>query len=166
VHAVGSFDDAFGVMVHALKYDGYRELAAPLGRLVAERIGNAERTAVIAVPTSPKKKRKRGYGHAEEIGCACAAVLGLPWIPDAITLTRNVADQTRLNAVQRKANMAGAFAIREGLSLTDARVLVVDDVLTTGSTLGEAGRVLRESGAQSVTGAVVALNLSMQMPRG
>lgn len=165
VHAVGAFDDAFGIMVHALKYDGYRGLAGPLGRLIAERITNKEYTAVIAVPTSPKKKRKRGYGHAEEIGIACAAALGLPWIPDAIQLTRKVADQTRLNASERKANMAGAFAVRPNLSFTDARVLVVDDVLTTGSTLGEAGRVLQEAGAKSVTGAVVALNLSMQMRR-
>lgn len=163
VHAVGSFDDAFGVMVHALKYDGYRGLARPLGRLLAERVACKEYTAVIAVPTSAKKKRKRGYGHAEEIGIACAAALGLPWIPDAIQLTRKVADQTRLNASERKANMAGAFAVHEGMSFTDARVLVVDDVLTTGSTLGEAGRVLQEAGAQSVTGAVIALNLSMQM---
>lgn len=163
VHAVGSFDGAFGVMVHALKYDGYRGLAGPLGRLIAARIRGQKYTAVIAVPTSPKKKRKRGYGHAEEIGIACAAALGLPWIPEAIQLTRKVADQTRLNATERKANMAGAFVLRQGLSFTDAHVLVVDDVLTTGSTLAEAGRVLQEAGAESVTGAVVALNLSMQM---
>ncbi len=162
VYAVGSFDDAFGVMVHALKYDGYRGLAGPLGRLIAARNTCREYTSVIAVPTSAKKKRKRGYGHAEEIGVACAAALGLQWIPDAIQLTRNVADQTRLNASERKANLAGAFTVRERLSFTDARVLVVDDVLTTGSTLGEAGRVLQEAGAKSVTGAVVALNLSMQ----
>jgi predicted amidophosphoribosyltransferase len=129
---------------------------------MADRIATKNFTAIVAVPTSAKKKRKRGYGHAEEIGKACAEALGCTWIPDAIVLTRSVADQTRLNAVQRKANMTGAFALRDGLSLTDAEVLVVDDVLTTGATLGEAGRVLQAAGARAISGGVVALNLSMQ----
>lgn len=165
VQAVGAFDGAFGVMVHALKYDNHRDLAAPLGKLMADRIASRNFTAVMAVPTSAKKKRKRGYGHAEEIGRACAEALGCTWLADAIVLTRSVADQTRLNAAQRKTNMTGAFAIREGLSLIDSDVLVVDDVLTTGATLGEAGRVLRAAGARTIAGAVVALNLSMQMRR-
>lgn len=162
VHAVGSFDGAFGVMAHALKYDGYRGIAAPLGKLMAERITSGKFTAVVAVPTSAKKKRKCGYGHAEEIGKACAEALECAWVSDAIVFTRSVADQTRLNATQRKANLAGAFALRKGLSFIDADVLIVDDVLTTGATLSEAGRVLRAAGAKSIAGAVVALNLSMQ----
>lgn len=162
VYAVGAFDGAFGVMVHALKYDSFREVAEPLGKLMADRVATRDFTTIVAVPTSAKKKRKRGYGHAEEIGRACAEALGCTWIPDAFVLTRRVADQTRLNAAQRRANMTGAFAIREGLSFVDAEVLVVDDVLTTGATLGEAGRVLRTAGAKAISGAVVALNLSMQ----
>lgn len=162
VHAVGGFDDAFGVMVHALKYDGYRELASPLGRLLADRIGVASFTSVVAVPTSSKKKRKRGYGHAEEIASACAEALSIPFLADALSFTRPVADQTRLNAVERKANLNGALVIRAGITVTDADVLVIDDVMTTGATMGEAGRALKAAGAKSVTGAIIALNLSKQ----
>lgn len=162
VYAVGGFDDAFGTMVHALKYDGRRDLAPPLGRLIADRIGAATFTAVVAVPTSPKKKRKRGYGHAEEIASACADALGVPLHAGALTFTRSVADQTRLNASQRKANLNGALVVREGLALTDADLLVIDDVMTTGATMGEAGRALKAAGAKSVTGAIIALNLSKQ----
>lgn len=162
VHAVGGFDDAFGGMVHALKYDGYRELAQPLGQLLAERITSGKYSLVASVPTSPKKKRKRGYGHAEEIALACARALGVEFAPDALQFTRDVADQTKLNARQRKENLSGAFVARHGLSLADADVLVVDDVMTTGATMREAGRAFKASGAKSVTGAIIALNLNQQ----
>ena len=162
VYAVGGFDNAFGTMVHALKYDGYRELAKPLGNLLAGRITPAALSAIVAVPTSPKKRRKRGYGHAEEIASSCAESLGVPCIPDALQFTRSVADQTKLSAKQRKANLKGALVVRDGLSLTDSAVLVVDDVMTTGATMGEAGRALKAAGALSVTGAIIALNLSNQ----
>lgn len=162
VHAVGGFDDAFGVMVHALKYDGYRDLARPLGQLLADRIGGIAISTVVAVPTSPKKKRKRGYGHAEEIADACAEALGIVRTTDALQFTRSVADQTKLNARQRKANLKGAFAVRDGLSFEGRDVLVIDDVMTTGATMTEAGRALKAAGAKSVIGAIIALNLSMQ----
>lgn len=163
IHAVGGFDDAFGVMVHALKYDGYRGLARPLGQLLAERIGASSFSAVVAVPTSPKKKRKRGYGHAEEVASTCAESLGVRFAPNALQFTRTVADQTKLSARQRKANLSGAFVVRCGLSFDGADVLVIDDVLTTGATMSEAGRALKAAGAKTVTGAIVALNLSKQV---
>lgn len=162
VYAVGGFDNAFGVMVHALKYDGYRELAKPLGQLLADRIGADTFTSVVAIPTSPRKKRKRGYGHAEEIARACANALGISLTLDALQFTRTVADQTKLNAKQRKANLSGALVVRDGLSLGEADVLVIDDVMTTGATMSEAGRALKAAGAKSVTGAIIALNLSKQ----
>jgi predicted amidophosphoribosyltransferase len=162
VYPVGGFDNAFGVLVHALKYDGYRELAKPLGRVLADRIAPTTFSSVVAVPTSPKKRRKRGYGHAEEIANSCADALGVPFIPDALKFTRPVADQTKLSAKERQANLRGALVVCDGLSLNDASVLVVDDVMTTGATMGEAGRALKAAGAMSVTGAIIALNLSNQ----
>lgn len=162
VHAVGAFDGAFGTMVHALKYDGCRDLAEPMGRLLADRVGYTP-TAVVAVPTAPSKRRKRGFGHAEEIARACADELGARLIPGALEFTRRVADQTKLGASRRKANMNGAFRAREGLNLDGMDILVVDDVYTTGATLGEAARALKEAGAGQISGGVIALNLSMQL---
>lgn len=162
VYPVGGFDNALGVLVHALKYDGYRELAKPLGRVLADRIAPSDFSTVVAVPTSPKKRRKRGYGHAEEIASSCAEALGVPFVPDALQFTRTVADQTKLSAKERQANLRGALEVRNGLSLHGAAVVVVDDVMTTGATMGEAGRALKAAGAVSVTGAIIALNLSNQ----
>lgn len=162
LHALGAFDGAFGVMVHALKYDGFRDLANPLGNLLSERVPHGDFDFVVAVPTSLPKKRKRGFGHAEEIAMACAAGAGSIYLPDAIRFTRKVADQTRLNSEARKRNLHGALAVREDARLTDKRVLIIDDVLTTGATMHEAARAVKLAGAASIAGAVVALNLSMQ----
>lgn len=162
VYALGAFDGAFGVLAHALKYDGFRDLAKPLGMHLADRLPQDTSLVIVAVPTSPRKKRKRGFGHAEEIASACADAANLAWAPEAIRFTRPVADQTRLNGAERQANLKGAFAVRNGLSLEGLHVLVVDDVMTTGATMREAARAVRVAGAAAVTGAVIALNLSMQ----
>ena len=163
VYALGAFDGAFGVLAHALKYDGFRDLAKPVGMHLADRLPQDSPLMIVAVPTSPRKKRKRGFGHAEEIACACAAAANLNWAPGAILFTRPVADQTRLNAAERHANLKGAFAVRDGLSLEGLHVLVVDDVMTTGATMREAARAVKVAGAAMVSGAVIALNLSMQV---
>jgi ComF family protein len=162
VYALGSFDGAFGTLAHALKYDGFRELAVLLGMHLADHVAESGATTIVAVPTSPRKRRKRGYGHAEDIAAACARAAGLPCIPDALQFTRTVADQTRLNASERHANLKGALAIRQGLSLDGLHVLIVDDVMTTGATMREAARAVKAAGAGFVIGAVIALNLSMQ----
>jgi ComF family protein len=162
VHALGAFDGAFGVMVHALKYDGFRDLAKPLGTLLAGTLHDGQIDVIVAVPTSARKKRKRGFGHAEEIASACGQETRVRSIPDALRFTRAVADQTKLNAAKRKANLRGAFAVRDGISLDGSRVLIVDDVLTTGATMCEAARAIKAAGAATVSGGIVALNLSMQ----
>jgi ComF family protein len=162
IYALGTFDGAFGVLAHALKYDGFRDLAKPLGMHLADRLTGSDAVTVVAVPTSPRKRRKRGFGHAEEIAAACAHAANLSWNPDAIYFTRPVADQTKLNAAERHANLKGAFAVRESLALDGLHVLVVDDVMTTGATMREAARAVKLAGAVTVTGAVIALNLSMQ----
>lgn len=162
IRALGAFDSAFGIMAHALKYDGFRGLARSLGGLLAERLADVPVDLVVPIPTAPHKRRKRGFGHAEELAEACAANLGLVCGADTLRFTRRVADQTRLNAAQRRANLHGALAVRADRSLDGARVLIVDDVLTTGATMREAARALKAVGAAHLLGAVVALNLNAQ----
>ncbi len=162
IFALASFDGAFGRLVHALKYDGYRELGAHLGRLLAERLPSESPAILTSVPTSTAKRRKRGYGHAELIGEACSKAAAYPWKAGLLTFTRKVADQTRLSASQRKANMMGAFTVPGEVDLSDVDVLVIDDVYTTGATMREAGRALIAAGARSVAAAVVVVNLSKQ----
>jgi len=160
VVALGAYDFALGVVVHALKYEGLQAVAAPLGQMLAERVRAAVQcSAVVPVPTARRKRRERGFGHAELIAGHLAQQLETPHFDDAIRFARRVADQTRLSPAQRRANMHEAFAVRPGAGIKGKDVLVVDDVMTTGATITEAARALLAAGAATVTGAIVALNL-------
>lgn len=160
--ALGCFDDGWGRLVHAIKYDGYRSVTRPLGELLASRLVGGRYDVIIPVPTTLAKSRKRGFGHAEDIARVCATVTNIPCLVDGFTFTRAVADQTRLNAAQRALNLHEAFRVTQPGLVVNKRVLIVDDVMTTGATMLEAGRALTEAGAQHIAGAVVALNLHIQ----
>jgi ComF family protein len=160
VTALGPYDDALGAVVRALKYDGLRAVAAPLGRLMAARLLTDRKfDAVVSVPTAAHKRRERGFGHAELIAANVARTLEVPFLDRALRLTRRIADQTRLSPARRRANVRGAFALKEGLDPAGRCILLVDDVMTTGATLQEGARVLAAAHAASVHGAVVALNV-------
>lgn len=165
VLALGAYDDALGSAVGALKYNGSRALARPLARQLADCFAKPVAfDVVVAVPTGKEKRRRNGFGHAEEIGAALAEFLGVPFAARGLVQTRRLRDQTRLTAEERRRNLSGAFASPGPDGIADRTVLVVDDVMTTGATLEEAGRALTEAGARHVAGAVVALNLGGRLP--
>jgi ComF family protein len=115
--------------------------------------------AIVAVPTAPHRRRERGFGHAELLAEHLASWSGLPLLPDALGFTRRVADQTRLHGDERKTNLDGAFKSLDPAAVQEKSILIVDDVMTTGTTMAEAGRTLLGAGAATVHGAIVALNL-------
>ena len=134
-------------VVHALKYAGYRpvveRLMAPLmaGSLEGERFD-----AVVPVPLHRTRLAKRGFNQAEVIGRAVADRIGAPFL-DTLRAVRGTRDQVELTAASRRQNVAGAFEARGPVA---GRVLVVDDVMTTGATLDECARVLKKTGAGEV----------------
>lgn len=133
--------------VHALKYAGHRPVVervmAPLmaGCLEGERFD-----AVVAVPLHRARLAKRGFNQAEVIGRAVAGRIGAPFL-DKLRAVRGTRDQVELTAASRRENVAGAFEARGPIA---GRVLLVDDVMTTGATLDECARVLKTSGAGEV----------------
>jgi len=102
--------------------------------------------AVCYVPLHPKRRRLRGFDQAELLAKRIAQALGVPFIAGA-SRTRDTKTQTKLNRAERKENMQGAFAPGARLS---GRVLLIDDVLTTGSTAAACAQALVQSGAGSV----------------
>ena len=160
VSALGLFDPAWRALVHGLKYSGFRGLARPMARQLSHRLNAPpEIDAVAAVPTDPQKRRERGFGHAELIAEYLAGYIQRPFLPNALGFTRRVADQTRLRGAERKANLKDAFKSLGEPMVQGKSILVVDDVMTTGATMTEAGRALLEAGASNVCGAVICLNL-------
>ena len=160
VRALGLFDPAWRALVHGLKYNGFRSLARPLAEQLSHALDALPAIdAIVAVPTDPRKRRERGFGHAELIAEHIADCSQCAFLPDALGFTRRVADQTRLRGAERKANLKDAFKALGEPVLKGKSILIVDDVMTTGATMTEAGRALLEAGASNVCGAIIALNL-------
>ncbi len=135
-------------IVHALKYRGYTKvverLAAPL---MAEALaGEGPYEAVVPVPLHPSRRRKRGFNQAELLARGVARPLGAP-VVGALRAVRRTRDQVELSAAERRANVAGAFSAEGRLR---GRVLLVDDVFTTGATMSACAGALLEAGAGEV----------------
>jgi ComF family protein len=132
--------------------------ACLLGALLAEAAARAPGPApeaLVPVPLHPARLRARGFNPAAELAAPLARALGLPHARLLLERVRDTPSQTGLSRSQRRRNVAGAFRVRPGAHVP-ARVWLVDDVATTGSTLEEAARTLRRAGAGHIVGVCVA----------
>ncbi|MEX2610357.1 MAG: double zinc ribbon domain-containing protein [Gemmatimonadota bacterium] len=143
-------------LVHQLKYRGWPALAGPMGARMAAVVlpGDvlAELAGVVAVPTTPARRRARGYNQAGELARSVAEHLEKPLL-DVMERTPSARSQTGLQPAARGANVAGAFRVRRGGRgrVAAAHLLLVDDILTTGATAIECARALVDAGARCVT---------------
>lgn len=147
--------------LHDLKYAGERRLAEPLGRAVARRWRRVGVGAdlVVPVPVHANRERQRGYDQAALIAAVAARELRLP-VARALERGRATIAQFELGRDQRAANVAGAFRVRDGAEAAAAVrgrwILLVDDVVTTGSTLAACATALERAGAAAVSAITVA----------
>jgi ComF family protein len=140
--------------IHQFKYNDLRCLAVPLAELMSRgwsTLFPQDRvvSVIVPVPLHPARERKRGYNQAALLARELAPMLGLPMVGDVLVRTKATTPQVGLSPEERRANVRGAFACI-GRSLDGARVLLVDDVYTTGSTMEAAALALREGGVHSV----------------
>ena len=142
-------------VVHQFKYRRVRRLAQPLGRLMAGHLAARPIAidAVLPVPLHPQRLAERGFNQAEALAQEVAQALGRPLVR-GLERTRATGQQAHLDARQRADNVRGAFCWRA--AAPPGRLLIVDDVLTTGATIGACAEALREAGAESVYGLALA----------
>ncbi len=146
--AIGAYDGALRAIIHALKYEGRRSLARPLGHLMRARGADILDgvTCVIPVPLHPSRRRHRGFNQAADL----ARHVGIP-VESALRRIRATPTQTGLPAARRHRNMREAFAVTRAARDLDGRIVVlIDDVSTTGATLEACARVLKEAGVGEV----------------
>ncbi len=144
-------------LVHAFKFRGSTTAARAAGRSMAAALAlHPELSgfdALTAVPIHPRRERERGYNQAEILAREVAAATGLPLL-DALERSRAAAPAWRLGRVERRAELAGAYAPRAGASalIAGKRVLIIDDVAATGTTFEECAKSLRAAGVADAAG--------------
>lgn len=153
-----AFDGVIRQSIYQFKYGHFKELAAPLGRLLA---GYLERESLgvevlVPVPLHSSRLRERGYNQSALLAVEMGKRSGLPVAGDSLVRLRPTKPQVNTaGAAERQRNLAGAFGCRDR-SLAGKRVLLVDDVCTTGATLSACAIALREAGASLVWGLALA----------
>lgn len=141
-------------MIHRLKYNRERWLAPLLANwmvecLADERLAGQELHALIPVPLHPLREREREFNQSTLLAESLSRRSGLPVRP-WLRRIRYTETQTHFDRQHRLGNLSGAFALHPSARPTDKKLLLVDDVFTTGSTLDECARVLLEHGAAAV----------------
>jgi ComF family protein len=154
--AYGAYEGALRDLLHVFKYQGIRSASPLLGRFLSQAMTGAGITGpllVVPVPLAPGKQRTRGFNQAAAIARAFMRLQHVGSIQlEAASLVRvrETVSQTGLTRHQRQANLRGAFAVTKPETFRGKKILLVDDVMTTGATAGECARVLLRAGASEV----------------
>lgn len=153
--------------IRRFKYHGVKSLAEPLGQLVFRRlkmkdaglkdIGYPSGAIIIPIPLSRKRLRRRGYNQSELMGKFLSDKLSVNMRTDVLYKIKETISQVEIkDRNKRLENLRGAFEVKNPDAIKNKTVILIDDIVTTGATMKEASRVLKNAGAKNVIGLVVA----------
>jgi ComF family protein len=147
-------------LVHEFKYGHHRHLRYPLAGWLGEamsdpRLRGLHFDLIVPVPLHPARERERGFNQATLLAELLSGQTGVPLRP-VLERIRFTSTQTAHDRAERMENLRDAFRLRKKADVRQLRLLLIDDILTTGSTLSECARVLKEAGAVSVYAATAA----------
>jgi ComF family protein len=148
--------------IHQFKYSYIKELAKPLADLIEIHFFNLNKLKsfsgfiLIPVPLYKKRLKERGFNQSEKIAEELSKILEIPAFNDVLIKTKQTLNQVDLKKEERERNIKGTFSCQKRELIKNKNILLVDDVFTTGSTMEESARVLKEAGAGQVWGIAAA----------
>jgi ComF family protein len=152
------YDPLVAGLITEMKYGdkpGLADWFAPVLRLaVAGVVGEA--FTVVPVPMHASKRRERGYNQSELLGAALAGAMGLTCRADVLVKLRKTPSQAALGEAERLGNVAGSIGFNPKASLRSSKILLIDDVVTTGATLRECAHIIRGQGVQEILACAIA----------
>jgi len=158
--AVGPYSEILRNAIHTLKYRGKKDLAIPLGDLMACRVMDdplyCRADIIVPVPMTKLKQYKRGFNQAALLAKQVSNVLGIP-MEEVLSKKVETVSQTELNKHQRKQNLKDAFSLKNSISIENKTVILIDDVMTTGHTVSMAADQLSRGGANKILVLVLAV---------
>jgi ComF family protein len=159
-HAVAAFSYSFPIdqLIKALKFHERLILVDFLADELASHI-KTKPDCVIAVPLHPARLRERGFNQSQLLAVRISNRLGIPFLAEACQRVRDTPPQSSLPWKERDKNIRAAFSMRAGVDVRGKHVAIVDDVMTTGASLGEVANTLKQAGAREVSAWVVARTL-------
>jgi ComF family protein len=150
-YCFGAYEGALRDLIHLLKYDGMKPLSKPLGEYLSLALPLDEPfDAVVPMPLHWRRRFDRGFNQAALLAKEIARRRKIP-VLNAVRRVRATKSQIGLSNSKRRLNVRGAFRARRGKPLEGLRILLIDDVMTTGATASACGAVLKRAGAKSVT---------------
>ncbi|MEK7579580.1 MAG: ComF family protein [Patescibacteria group bacterium] len=161
-HPYSYKDPAIQRVIKAFKYQFIQGLEEPLGRLMSRYLGKINGKLdlndylVIPVPLHRRKYNQRGYNQSELIASKISQFLNLEMAADSLVKSKATKDQAKLKESERLKNLKNAYACSKPWLVSGKKVLLIDDVYTTGSTMAECAKVLKEAGASEITGLAIA----------
>ncbi|HYF02411.1 MAG TPA: ComF family protein [Patescibacteria group bacterium] len=147
-------------LIYALKYRGASRIGIEFGRELGEVLKTFKKDnydALLPVPIHHARQRERGYNQSEMLAEGISGVLKIPVRVDVAKRTRYTLSQTTLSAEERFKNVADVFKIVKPHEIFDKKILLIDDIFTTGATLNACASVLLENGAREIHTAVLAV---------
>lgn len=150
-------------LINQFKYEPYiKELSKPLSSLIVvhlinlDKVENFQDYILVPIPLHKKKLKKRGFNQAGEIAKEFSENLKIPVFNDALIKTKQTSAQVELKKEEREENIKGVFLCQKPELVMGKKILLIDDIFTTGSTMEQCARLLQEAGAKEVWGVVVA----------
>ena len=153
-------DSVIQKIIHAFKYEKMMNLAAVMGAELGELLRNVKVDFIIPVPLHISKLRERTYNQSELIAKGISGVTGFNVNTSVLTRTRYTKSQAGLGLAERHENVSDAFAVSNSKYVSGKKILLVDDVITTGATIKECAKALNSAGASEIYAASVAYAFS------